>query len=187
MPPFYVAVSKVKSLVKNKVSVNMTIKYLLRFSIFLAIVSLATPFFWIEIGPTGIAYYGADIPDIYILGATILGKDRSFLGIAFASTIQLIGILYFITSTYLTFRKASKKRILIFTTVNLILLLVFPFWLREYVNGVVSNSDGAASDLNIYPHIGLLVYLFLVIFSSAIIIKALRMPSDNSKLPEVRV
>ena len=161
---------------------NMTIKQLLRLSIILAIVSLATPFIWIKIGPAGYAFYGPEVPDIYILGATILGKDLSFPGIAIASALQLIGILFFISSSYLIFRKASKKRILLFSTFNFILLALFPFWIREYVNGVISNSDGAASDLKIYPHIGLLVYGFLLIFSIAIIMMALRMPSGTSKI-----
>jgi len=160
----------------------MTIKQLLLWSVILAIVSLFTPFIWIEIGPAGIAYYGADVPDIYILGATILGKDRSFMGIALASAFQLIGILCFISIAYLTFRRDNRKRILIFTTVNLILLVLFPYWLSKYVHGVMNNSDGAASDLKIYPHIGLLIYGILVIFSITIIVKALIMSSGKSKL-----
>ena len=154
---------------------------MLRLSVILAIISLATPFIWIKIGPNGFAYYGADVPDIYILGATILGKNRSFWGIAFASSFQLIVILYFISSTYLTLKKPIRKRVLTFTTANLILLALFPYWLKEYVDGVVSNSDGAASDLKIYPHIGLFVYVFLVTLSIAILIKTLRMTSGNNK------
>jgi hypothetical protein len=162
----------------------MTIKQLLRLSIILAIVSLATPFIWIKIGPAGYAFYGPEVPDIYILGATILGKDRSFWGIAIASALQLIGILFFISSNYLIFRKISKKRVLLFSTFNFILLVLFPFWLKKYVDGVVNNSDGAASDLTIYPHIGLLVYGLLLIFSVAIIIKALRMTSGMNNISE---
>jgi hypothetical protein len=41
------------------------------------------------------------------------------------------------------------------------LLLMFPFWLGIYVHGVISNSDGAATDLRVYPHIGLVLYLLL--------------------------
>lgn len=164
----------------------MTIKQLLRLSIILAIVSLATPFIWIKIGPAGYAFYGPEVPDIYILGATILGKDLSFPGIAIASAFQLTGFLFFISSNYLICRKISKKRVLIFSTFNFILLVLFPFWLIKYVDGVVSNSDGAASDLTIYPHIGLLVYGCLLIFNLAIIIKVLRIPSGMNNTFERR-
>lgn len=49
-----------------------------------------------------------------------------------------------------------------FMSVNLLLLLLFPFWLVAYVNGVVHNSDGAVSDLSIFPHVGIVVYVLLL-------------------------
>lgn len=135
---------------------HMQIKQLLRWSIFLAAISLATPFVWLKIGPKGMAYYGPDVPDIYILGATILGKDKSFWGIAFAVAFQLSIILYFIISSYITIKKADHKRwVLGFTIINLTLLVLFPFWLSVYIDGVICNSDGAAADLTVYPHLGI--------------------------------
>ena len=57
---------------------NLTTKKLLLTTAVLALLTLPLPFVWFEIGPLGKLYYGPSVPDIYILGATILGKDKSF-------------------------------------------------------------------------------------------------------------
>ena len=49
--------------------------------------------------------------------------------------------------------------------IQLVLLALFPFWLGVYVNGVINNSDGAAADLRVYPHIGLLLYVLLLVLT----------------------
>jgi hypothetical protein len=139
----------------------LTIKRTLYLTIIFAAISLATPFVWLKIGPGGYSYYGPEVPDIFILGGTILGKDKSFWGINFAYKFQLIVILYFIASSFLTIRNLKKKSIVItFTLVNSILLLFFPVWLWIYTGGVICNSDGA--DLSVHPHVGVLIYLILV-------------------------
>ena len=120
----------------------------------------------VKIGPQGIAFYGPDVPDIHILGATILGKDRSFPGIAFAIRFQLVMGSCFILCSCLAVlwsRRGTLVRGL--ATVQMILLLLFPFSLGLYVNGVIHNSDGAAADLRVYPHIGWLVYILLLVLS----------------------
>jgi hypothetical protein len=158
----------------------MTIKQLLHWTIILATVSLASPFIWLKIGPEGYAYYGPNVPDIYILGATILGKDRSFWGIAVATTVQLIIIIYYILSTYWMAKNIHKKQLVLnYTLINLALLFLFPFWLYVYVGGVICNSDGA--DLSIYPHIGILIYLALLTLNISTIIKTRKLPSGNTK------
>jgi hypothetical protein len=50
-------------------------KYFLYLNAILALISLAVPFVRLEIGPIGKQYYGPNVPDIFILGGTILGKD----------------------------------------------------------------------------------------------------------------
>lgn len=145
---------------------NMSPARSAKLTLWLSVLALFTPFLWIKIGPQGIAYYGPDVPDIYILGATILGKDRSFPGIAFAIKFQLVMGLCFILSSTLAVlwsRRGALVRWLI--TVQLVLLLLFPFWIGLYVNGVIHNSDGAATDLRVYPHLGFLVYILLLTLS----------------------
>ena len=56
--------------------------------------------------------------------------------------------------------------------IQLVLLALFPFWLGLYVNGVISNSDGAAADLRVYPHIGLLLYVLLLVLTFNTIVKS---------------
>lgn len=137
-----------------------------KLTLWLALVALVTPFIWIKIGPQGLAFYGPDVPDIYILGATILGKDRSFPGIAFAIVFQLVIGACFILCSFVAHRRALQNvPVHLLATVQLLLLALFPFWLGLYVNGVIHNSDGAAADLRVYPHIGLLVYSLMVVLS----------------------
>jgi hypothetical protein len=158
----------------------VTIKKTILLSIITASVSLVTPFVWMKIGPGGYEYYGPEVPDIYILGATILGKDRSFSGINFAYKFQLAVILYFILSSFLTILwRNNKASIRLFTLINSALLLLFPLWLWMYTEGVICNSDCA--DLTVYPHIGILLYALLVCLNIMTVIKAGRI-SLNKKL-----
>ncbi len=105
----------------------------------LAIISLFTPFVYMKIGPKGILHYGDHVPDIYILGGYILGKDTSFWGINFAYKFQLTFILIF-TGLIYSFQKLKKS---IFIFIGLTLLICFPFWLQVYISGVKNNSDSA--------------------------------------------
>ena len=72
---------------------NSNVKRITNWIITLALISIVTPFVYMKIGPIGIKYYGKDVPDIYILGGYILGKDTSFWGINFAYKFQLFCIL----------------------------------------------------------------------------------------------
>lgn len=135
----------------------MTIERSTKLTLWLAIASLVLPFIWIKIGPNGRAYYGPEVPDIYILGATVLGKDRSFGGIAFAIGFQLAMGLGFIGLAY----GVNRGRYGL-AWVQLVMLLLFPVWMKLYVDGVICNSDGAASDLQVYPHAGMAAYLMLL-------------------------
>ncbi|MBP7409819.1 MAG: hypothetical protein KA941_13760 [Flavobacteriales bacterium] len=140
----------------------VTLERSTRLTLWLAVTLLFAPFIWIKIGPQGQAFYGPDVPDIYILGATILGKDRNDGGIAFAIWFQLVMGLCFILCAYVAFRRVTKgSSVQWVAVVQMQLLLMFPFWLCLYVDGVINNSDGAASDLRVYPHIGLVFYLLL--------------------------
>jgi hypothetical protein len=144
-------------------------KYFLYLNAILALISLAVPFVWLEIGPLGKQYYGPNMPDIYILGATILGKDKSFWGINFAYKFQLFTILYFSISSLWTVCILEKRKLaLSLTIINLLLLALFPLWLYYYVGVVLNNSDGASADMSIHWHIGLLIYF--AIFTSKLII-----------------
>lgn len=118
-----------------------------------------------EIGPKGIEYYGKNVPDIYILGGYILGKDTSFWGINFAYKFQLFAILVYIALIH-RFKRHQKSLFLFF---GLLLLILFPFWLELYVGGVKNNSDGA--DLTIYPMPGLIIWAVILILNLWTLIK----------------
>ncbi len=139
----------------------MTIERSAKLTLWLALAELALPFIWMKIGPNGYAFYGPDVPDIYILGATVLGKDLYDLTLAIG--FQLVMGLCFIICAYLVIRKLNKGReVRGIAMIPMVLLLLFPWWLRIYVQGVINNSDGAASDLRVFPHVGLVVYAMLV-------------------------
>jgi hypothetical protein len=159
---------------------NLTTKQLLLMSAILALLILPLPLVWFEIGPLGKLYYGTDVPDIYILGATILGKDRSFWGINFAYKFQLIVIVYFIISTIWTIKIIERKNFAFnLTRLNVTLLILFPLWLYMYSSGVLNNSDGAVADIELHPGIGLLCYI-LILMVTILTIKRLRNTSSKT-------
>ena len=125
----------------------------IKWALILTFLCLPAPFVYMPIGPEGYRYYGPDVPDIWILGAYIFGKDTSFYGIGIAWKWQLFFILY--TALGVVFFQMSQRRFWLFQ--NLLLLLLFPFWLYAYTGGVINNSDGA--DLSVYPMPGLLLWL----------------------------
>ena len=148
-------------------------------SVILALLILPLPLVWFEIGPLGKLYYGPDVPDIYILGATILGKDRSFWGINFAYKFQLIVIVYFILSTLWTIKIIERRNFAFnLTRLNVTLLILFPLWLYMYSSGVLNNSDGAVADIELHPGIGLLCYI-LILMVTILTIKRLRSNSTS--------
>ena len=149
-------------------------------SAILALLILPLPLVWFEIGTLGKLYYGTDVPDIYILGATILGKDRSFWGINFAYKFQLIVIVYFILSTLWTVKMIERRNFAFnLTRFNLVLLILFPLWLYMYTSGVLNNSDGAVADIELHPGIGLLFYIMLLMVT-ILTIKRLRNTSSKT-------
>lgn len=144
-------------------------KQINKLSAFLALIALGTPFIWMKIGPGGYAYYGPTVPDIYIFGGFISGKDITFAGISFAIVFQLTFIVYFITNCLRAARSNSRERIIKLGWINFCLLLLFPSWLQVYVNGVINNSD--AADLTVHYHAGMIIYLALAALNIAGLVK----------------
>lgn len=137
-------------------------KRLYLIAILLAILLLPLPILWLKIGPAGHVYYGPNVPDIYILGGDILGKDKGFEPINWASKFQLGVILYFIVSNLLSLFVIKKQRTLsLLAIINTLLLLLFPFWLYLYTYGVIGNSDGA--DISVILHVGAFLYIAILI------------------------
>ena len=152
---------------------KMTLETNLKWLIGLTILTLIAPFIYMKIGPLGYEFYGPDVPDVYILGATILGKDRSDLGINLAYKFQLVMILIYLSLTVLTYFKLRKGRPVLYPlVVNLTLLILFPLWIMMYIQNVINNSDGA--DLSTYPHVGILIYLIISALNILAIVKMIR-------------
>ena len=149
-----------------------TYKYLLVCSIVLAVVTLFVPIVWLQVSREGYAFYGPTVPHVYIYGGAITGKDTSFEGIAFAIQFQRIFILLFILLALISFRIKRISGVFQLLFVQLSLLLLFPVWLALYVNGVICNSDGAG--LTEHYHIGMLIYLVLVMLNIATIVQVYR-------------
>ncbi len=131
----------------------------------LSIIAIFTPVVYMQIGPKGVEYYGKNVPDIYILGGYILGKDTSFWGINFAYKFQLFAILVYIALIY-NFKQRQNPKPLLFSS---LLLILFPFWLEIYVDGVKNNSD--AADLTIYPMPGLIIWAVILVLNLWILFK----------------
>ena len=134
--------------------------------IFLTILLFPAPFIWMKIGPAGYAYYGPGVPDIYVLGFTVLGKDMNCMEIGAGDDIQRWGIMLYLFNAVGSLILAMRgKSILGWQLANFSLLICFPFWLSFFVNAIICNSDGAASDLKVYPHIALGIYIAVVILN----------------------
>jgi hypothetical protein len=122
------------------------------------ILTLPAPFVWLQIGELGYVHYGPDVPDVYILGGFITGKDLSFFGILYAWIAQFTGIALSILCVTLAKRfRHYRAPALLFLLLNALLLSAFPFWLPAYVEGVIHNSD--MTFMTAHPHIGLLLYV----------------------------
>jgi hypothetical protein len=133
----------------------------LMIELIIAVLCIFLPFVYMKIGPGGYAYYGPTVPDIYILGGYILGKDTSWWAISFAYKFQLCFIILYIVLTYVSIKRSSNSKQVIFLhIIKTGLILCFPPWLFFYEEHVQNNSDGA--DLTVYPHIGWIAYLGLV-------------------------
>jgi len=131
-------------------------------SIILTILFLFSPIVLLKIGPGGYEFYGNDVPDIYIWGFTIFGKDKTVDIINYSYKFQLFGILtYFLLmiASYLLKTKAKIFRIL--TSIGFALLALFPIWFFIYHSWVVGNSDN--SDLTTIPHIGTVIYIAILV------------------------
>jgi hypothetical protein len=128
----------------------------MQWSLFLNLLCLPAPFVWMKIGPEGYKYYGPDVPDIWILGAYILGKDTRWPPIGLAWKWQLAFILITAFCTWCFLHKPNK----LLLWFNLCLLILFPLWLEIYSSGVINNSDGA--DLSVYPMPGLLLWAGII-------------------------
>jgi len=57
----------------------MRLHHLLALNSWLAICILFLPISWGHVGEQGYVNYGPDVPDVYILGCYILGKDTQFV------------------------------------------------------------------------------------------------------------
>ena len=124
----------------------------------LTLLTLPAPFIWLEVGPGGFEWYGPDVPDIYILGGFITGKDLGWKPILYAFLAQFVGIMLTFLSALLAWRFSYYPVLpVLLLLFNTVLLVVFPKWLYAYTEGVIHNSDNA--DLTIHPHVGLLLYV----------------------------
>lgn len=144
----------------------------------IAVLCLFLPFVYMKIGPGGFAYYGPTVPDIYILGGYILGKDTSWWAISFAYKFQLCFILLYIILTYIAFKRTSgSKQIIPLHILKTGLIICFPPWLFFYQAHVQNNSDCA--DLTVYPHVGWIAYLGLIYIHTRIYFQLRKIKQAN--------
>lgn len=148
-------------------------------SVVFGVILLFTPIIWMEIGPLGKAYYGPTVPDIYIYGGAITGKDLNWEPILVAMIFQLVMILFGILLSVICFFTAAHSRAwtILLTSIQTILLVLFPMWMMMYSGHVINNSDGAAADLTVHFGAGSWIYFVLLglnIAVYAVLIKAKR-------------
>lgn len=141
---------------------NLTSKILFALCAVLALCTLPMTFIWLEIGPLGKAYYGPTVPDVYIKGAYITGKDLRFIYILYAALFQFGVIIYYSVISLLLIKTIKERNAILFLALHQFgLLILFPVWLCLYVDGVICNSDGAADDLKVHYGSGLITYCLL--------------------------
>lgn len=172
MQPCLYAILPVFCVKEEKAGMNISHRPVLTLSIVLAIAALFVPVVWLEVSREGYAFYGPNVPHVYIYGGSITGKDTSFWGIAFAIRFQQVFIALFILLALLSVAIKNVSLVFPLLFVQLSLLLFFPFWLAAYVNGVVCNSDGAG--LTEHYDIGMLIYVILVGLNITAIVQVYR-------------
>ena len=138
------------------------VKWLHGLNILLLFFFLFLPIVWMDIGPRGIEFYGPDVPDIYIYGGIITGKDLAFTPILIAMVLQAAFIIAGIVTSLFAFRYTPVKHLALSVTVfHSVALALFPWWIEAYKDGVACNSDGA--DLTMHWMSGAYVYLAMVV------------------------
>jgi hypothetical protein len=143
------------------------VKWLHGLNIVLLVFFLFLPIVWMDIGPLGIEFYGPDVPDIYIYGGIITGKDLAFTPILIAMVLQAAFIISGIITSLFAFRYTPVKNLALSVTIfHSVSLALFPWWIESYKSGVACNSDGA--DLTMHWMSGAYVYLALVIVNICI-------------------
>ena len=136
-------------------------RWLSALNVILGILFLVLPIVYMQIGPGGKEFYGPDVPDIYIYGGIITGKDLAFTPILIAMAVQAALIVAAIVTAVFAFRYTPVPKLVMSVTVfHSVLLLLFSWWIELYKSGVVSNSDCA--DLTLHWMSGAYVYLALV-------------------------
>jgi hypothetical protein len=142
---------------------HLAFRILSAISALCGIIILFLPVVWMEIGPEGIAYYGPDVPDIYIYGGVITGKDLSWMPILVAMLFQFAFILIGIfTSVANCLSMWIPWRAIVVTWFQTGLLILFPFWMTLYTSHVINNSDGAAADLTVHLGSGVTLYVLIL-------------------------
>ncbi len=141
----------------------MNYRILVALSGILAIICLFTPFIWMEVGPLGHKFYGPTVPDVYIYGGDITGKDKSFWVIGAMAAFQLIFMVLFCVLAFVSCVITNRQAIIVLLILQSVLLALFTVWLELYVVHVKHNSDGA--DLTIRYQFGMVLYLALVVLN----------------------
>lgn len=140
-------------------------------SALLSAILLFSPIVWMEIGPAGKAYYGPNVPDIYIYGGAITGKDLAFTPILLLMLFQFGVILTSaILSISVVFYPFHPKKAKTITWIICVFLALFPWWISSYNDIVICNSDGAGSDLTVHWSWGLLIYVLICIINAGMLI-----------------
>ena|ERR1044072_2211327 len=146
-----------------------SLRILSALSFFGGVLLLFLPIVWMEIGPMGKAYYGPTVPDIYIYGGYITGKDLQWAPIygamIFQRTVILVGIG--LAAGALGFTWNSRFLFKFCLWITTFLLALFPVWISAYAGHVINNSDGAAADLTVHYGSGMYVYACLVVLNIA--------------------
>lgn len=142
-------------------------RYLFLLNAVMGAVLLFLPIVWMEIGPLGIAYYGPQVPDIWVYGGALTGKDLSFAPLMIMLLFQLgfivIGI---VLSLVCFFSWEKRKKVIWLGVIILFILAMFPDWIDDYVNVIIGNSDGAAKDLTVRWTYGWYLFCCIAITSS---------------------
>jgi hypothetical protein len=151
---------------------NITYKHVLALLMVLAVIALFVPIVWLQVSRGGYEVYGPTVPHVYIYGGGITGKDVSGWGIGFAVNFQrfFIGVFLLLGFWGLFVSRASNTIVLLI--LQSLLLVLFPFWMMAYIGGVSNNSDGAG--LTPHLHIGMLIYLILVILNITTMVQVFR-------------
>lgn len=87
-----------------------------------------------------------DSPNVVIFGLSTIGSISQFSALDFGKSVQLLLISLIFITWILSFHLQGRSKLLVFILISMV-LIIFPAWLMNYVEGTVKGLVGNNAQL----------------------------------------